>query len=176
MRSSTPEYHGGHTVIPPPPSKVFASRLAPDFASVRGALKSLSAWLDNNVCSADQSDRIELTVAEALNNVAEHGGVTSHQYITLFARQEPSAIRIVIRDQGKAYPGNALPKPKVQNALDLPEGGFGWMLIHTLADEVSYQRIEPGNVLTILFSVENTPDIRPIVPANCPKISTNRPQ
>ena len=158
------------------PQQVFPHRLSPNYLSVRSALSALADWASIHLADADLAERIELVLAEALNNVVEHGGLAPQQFIAVFAQTEASGLRVVIRDQGQKYPSSMPPWVTVQNVTDLPEGGFGWLLIHALSDEVVYERIGPGNILTILFSVANNPETHPIVPVNCLKNSMNRPQ
>ena len=35
-----------------------------------------------------------------------------------------------------------------EDIQDMPEGGFGWFMIHTLADSINYERIDDENRFT----------------------------
>ena len=67
--------------------------------------------------------------------------------------------RLLSQDNGAPMPDETLPAPKQVStdvALeDLPEGGFGWFLIHNVTKDLSYRREEGWNYLN--FSVPATP-------------------
>ena len=58
-------------------------------------------------------------------------------------------------DTGLPMPGGEAPAGKLGKLLeiqDLPEGGFGWFLIRSLTQELTYQR--EGNQNTLSFCVD----------------------
>lgn len=86
--------------------------------------------------------RIDLVLAELLNNVVEHGCAGGRCVIDLHLRATGTAAEIDMRDDGAPLPGQcllatALP---VAEAGDLPEGGFGWPLIHMLGEDLHHSR------------------------------------
>lgn len=101
---------------------------------------------------------IEIALSEAINNIVEHAymGQTDGQ-IELTCQIESARIDIFLRDFGKPMPNNAVPPakaPGVDVALcDLPEGGFGWFLIHQLATRLEYNRLEICNELYLGFDL-----------------------
>jgi len=122
---------------------------------VRAALDGLRAVLP---LEPDNADMVEIALAEALNNVVEHayGFETGHK-VELSAELAPPGLSIDIRDSGKPLEGLSLPVAEaamVDVPVDeLPEGGYGWYLIHTLTSGVKYQRIEGQNRLTLQFDL-----------------------
>jgi serine/threonine-protein kinase RsbW len=39
--------------------------------------------------------------------------------------------------------------------MDLPEGGFGWFMIHSLCKEISFEREHNRNCLTMTFGAKS---------------------
>lgn len=86
----------------------------------------------------------ELALAECLNNIAEHAYSDQAGNIDLWLLQSEKCLTVSIRDHGKAMPGGCLPDgdlPSLDKPLvDLPEGGFGWHLLHTTTENLRYHR------------------------------------
>lgn len=144
------------------------SRQGPDTAhtiqSTPEAVRGLLATLMRDLSTADVPDgacgMVELVLAEALNNVVEHayrgapGGV-----ITVHTALRGNVLSLRITDDGAPLPGGALPHPD-DPALpgpraDLPEGGFGWRLIHALTTRLDYTRTGGRNRLTLDFDLDH---------------------
>lgn len=103
----------------------------------------------------------EIVVTEVLNNIVEHAlPTTKSGWFSLKCWRCDRFLRFEIADNGTAMPQNRLPAglaPNVDTALeDLPEGGWGWSMVRSLTQELSYQRVEPVNTLT--FSIPDLPD------------------
>ena len=102
----------------------------------------------------DSVDMLRLCVAEALNNVVEHA-YSGENGKPIFAEVKVSDDRfeVLIIDEGKPMPKGGPPDAKLDFDLDdlenLPEGGFGWMLIRDQMDIVDYERREGHNVLRL---------------------------
>lgn len=99
-------------------------------------------------------ERVELVLAEALNNVVEHACAQCQGApVRVDIRHEGGHLDCLIRDSGAPMPGAEPPKghkadPSVARD-SLPEGGFGWMLIRSLTDEISYRRAGLCNHLSL---------------------------
>jgi len=124
---------------------------------VRAALRQVHRHLTTLPLPTDRQASIELVVAEALNNIAEHAYADAAPgAITLIARHDDDRLSIVLRDTGRPLPGLAPPAgapPDLDVATaDLPEGGYGWFLIRDLTDDVGYLRQGGENQLTLEFS------------------------
>lgn len=119
---------------------------------VRLGLQQVRAFLEASGLGEDACGTAEIVLAEALNNVAEHAyqmrGVGD---IDLTVGVDPDGIDFDIRDTGVAMPGLILPTgqlPAMDGPLDsMPEGGFGWFLIHSQTDILTYQREDGQNHL-----------------------------
>ncbi|MDF1717048.1 MAG: ATP-binding protein [Antarcticimicrobium sp.] len=105
---------------------------------------------------------VELALVEAVNNVIEHafGGKPGHR-IAIHARLSEAMLDLRIIDDGRPLPGGRVPQAKSLDPglprADLPEGGFGWTLIHQLTDQVDYQRRDACNMLSLRFRLTGTP-------------------
>ena len=104
---------------------------------------------------------IEIALAEAVNNVVEHAyaGRSAGQ-ITLRGRLRDRKVMLWVCDAGAPMPGGAVPTggPACVDVPleDLPEGGFGWFLIRTLASAVRYDRRSGMNSLALRFDLAGT--------------------
>jgi serine/threonine-protein kinase RsbW len=124
---------------------------------VRAALADLRSFLQGAGLSADACGTAEIVLAEALNNVAEHAyAMSGSGTIQLEVTLMPGALAANITDEGAPLPGLCLPharnptpgKPAKDGAgQDLPEGGFGWFLIHNLTSSLRYRRLDGRNHL-----------------------------
>jgi serine/threonine-protein kinase RsbW len=127
--------------------------------AVRAALAHILSELDPLRLGADNLGTVEIVLAEALNNIVEHAYPEGDPAgaIDISCRAGPDGLHVRIVDNGRAMPGGQLPYGRetdlTQDLLDLPEGGFGWMLILQLAKDVSYQRGENRNILDLRLPV-----------------------
>lgn len=132
-----------------------------DFAAspgdMRRALDRISLALVAAGLGAARLSRVELVLAEVLNNIAEHAyaGQPAGR-VRLRVAPDGDCLRTVIRDRGRPMPGGNPPKaalPDMDVPRDaLPEGGFGWYLIHTQADALEYRREGGENRLELRFA------------------------
>ena len=124
----------------------------PSFEGVTQALDKLR--LDLAGVAVDIGS-MELALAEALNNCVEHGAATVDVLeISLVCTIEDNQFCILIRENSARY---QLPTAFVSQANsdrsveETLEGGFGWHLIHSLADQVALRRVKGWNELTLHF-------------------------
>lgn len=127
--------------------------------AVRDMLAKLTQGLSSWGLDANTLHKVELVVAEALNNVYEHAcGYQDGIYFSTTARFVPPGLVIEVVDHGAAMPGFVLPKqalatarpPRVDVPVQaLPEGGWGWMLIRDLTEDTCYERKADGNHLRL---------------------------
>ena len=99
----------------------------------------------------------QVVLAEVINNIAEHGyrGETGGK-IQVNVDLTDQAILIETLDFGVPMPGFAVPPPTLPTTQvprsDLPEGGFGWYMIHALAPSPQYLRRGNTNILRLRIS------------------------
>ncbi len=137
----------------------FAVSLAGTEDAVREGLAQAMAHLAPLRLNPDDAGTVELVLAEALNNVVEHALATTFEQTTIEIRGRSGAagLHLTVIDRGAPMPDGAAPVAKTPNldveANDMPEGGFGWYLIHTLATDVRYVRIGTANHLSLQLPV-----------------------
>lgn len=132
-------------------------QVGPSFSDVRRGLASLRPWFAALELEEAEAMACEQVLAEALNNVVEHGGLSGSQKISLKLSMAGGRLMCRIGDPGRGYPDGILPEGKLPaipaQVADMPEGGFGWMLIRQFAEDVSYRRMAGGNLLLLSIPV-----------------------
>ncbi|MEM6972485.1 MAG: ATP-binding protein [Pseudomonadota bacterium] len=118
--------------------------------------------------AAPPHDELRLAVTEAINNVILHSGHPVTHPIHLTAGRDGLSAWVEIEDLGRPLPEALLSpdrfadrmtlgsedsaEPEDTDALSLdtlPEGGWGWMLIHASVDGVRYHRRRSYNLLRL---------------------------
>lgn len=149
----------------------FEHRLEGSFDGVRAALALIMDRLRMLDLSEDARGIVELVLAETLNNIAEHAFADLPQpgFISVLCADREAGLYLRITDFGTAMPDLALPvrtPPKTRDDLktaavnSLPEGSFGWALIHELTCDVAYQRCGPMNALSLIIPVRPPEHLR----------------
>ena len=95
-----------------------------------------------------------ILLGEVLNNVVEHASVgretTLIDVTLIFGTSE---IRVETVDDGHPLPSTCLSSPTLprhSGVIDgLPEGGFGWFIIHQIATDIDYERVDGQNRLAL---------------------------
>ncbi|MGJ8545736.1 MAG: ATP-binding protein [Sulfitobacter sp.] len=130
---------------------------------VRQALAELLGELAPLQLESEEAGTVELVMAEALNNIIEHAYAATKGSgpIAIHCAHHPNGLHLLIEDQGAPMPGDATPlglaQPLGTDIQDLPEGGFGWFLIHQLAKDVHYTRAPGGNQLRLRLAISIGP-------------------
>lgn len=137
------------------PAGLIDTVLASEGFAVRAGLRAMTEALAAAGVAGELRDRVEIAVAEALNNVAEHAYAGGEGPIGLQVGRCPRRgdILCTITDRGRPLPGKALPaglRPAIETAA-LPEGGFGWFLIRALGAGIRYRRV--GGVNRLRFRI-----------------------
>jgi serine/threonine-protein kinase RsbW len=131
-----------------------------DPLAVREALCALFDRLMVGTIEDDTRTTAQIVLAEALNNIVEHAYAQTPGDIEVTLEISARGLKCSIVDHGSPMPDGALPDGRVAVPLpgmtmdDLPEGGFGWNLIRTLSQDLSYSRVGGENLLT--FRIDAT--------------------
>ncbi|MFT6168847.1 MAG: serine/threonine-protein kinase RsbW [Celeribacter sp.] len=121
--------------------------------SVRRGLQTIKSGMSDLRLSQDDWSTIELVVAEVLNNIVEHA-YREHGdgLIETHLDYSKGALYCKVIDTGCQMPNGQLPDGAQKDLncqiADLPEGGFGWFLIHQLTQDLNYARQENRNTLS----------------------------
>jgi serine/threonine-protein kinase RsbW len=140
---------------PIPSCFTFGKSIATYLSLVSDLLNEVSDWLVRVGVTKEKITNIQIALAEALNNVVEHGFVkdgdgTVDIKITVFA--EKTVVQVI--DNGKEFSPPKIPEPPLldQNDFDnLPEGGFGWFLINETTSSFELYRASNKNHLVLNF-------------------------
>lgn len=137
----------------------FEVRLQSTELAVRDALANILHELAPLRLDAEVTGTVEIVLAEVLNNVVEHAYPSSAPdgEITVKCEHRDNSLFLEIVDQGRAMPDDKLPLGDLAS-LDveqdqLPEGGFGWFLIHHLTKDVAYTRVNGENRLSLRLPI-----------------------
>lgn len=127
--------------------------------AIREGIAQTFVWLAPLALGEDEAGTVQLVLAETLNNVVEHALAASNgkTLIEIRGSYGDHGLELVIIDEGVPMPDGKAPNPDAPDVdvamADLPEGGFGWFMINTLAQEVCYTREGRFNHLTLRLAV-----------------------
>ena len=132
-----------------------------DPKSVRIAINVVNKALSRVIASADELASIEIALTEVTNNIVEHAYLKMPgQPIDLRVRIHRNKVSFEFVDRGLAMPDGEIPADVPQDfdcpTADLPEGGFGWTLIHRLTSGLEYARVGAENHLQFCFFVRDS--------------------
>lgn len=124
-----------------------------DELAVRHALRNLKDRIAPYLDGAEETATTEIVLAEVLNNIVEHAYAGSGDgWIELRFGLVPDGINFDIFDSGVPMPDGKPPVPELSaldvDIEDLPEGGFGWFMIHDLTKGLRYERADGRNHLS----------------------------
>lgn len=99
---------------------------------------------------------VQLVTEEVVCNALEHGRVEGRGHeISVGIGIEGGLITLEFRDDCIAYNPLERPDPDLDaDIADRPIGGLGVHLVRELAEEVSYRREEPHNILRVVLRTE----------------------
>ena len=146
----------------------FLTSCSPQEVEVRYALGRFEDWLRARNVGTSVSENAKIALAEALNNVVEHSGADKETKVFVDASYLEETLEINVCDSGDPLPDwlvrlhcsdepmsvdgerNPMAEPGLSEG-ELPEGGFGWGLIHALTAFRTYKRNETENQLTLVI-------------------------
>jgi len=138
---------------------VFHRHFTSDPAVVAGVLASLGEAFQEFCLHEDVISSIEIVLSEVINNINEHayrGAVDGP--VELHAAIDGRDVLFRIVDSGIGMPGGKIPARMAADVTgplaQLPEGGFGWCLIHDLAHDLSYFREKGENRFSFRVTID----------------------
>jgi serine/threonine-protein kinase RsbW len=141
------------------PLPPFAVTVAGVETAVRDGISRAMTGLAPLHLGADEAGTVELVLAEALNNVVEHAlaGKCGATRIEIRFSHGAQGLEITLADEGAPMPSGKVPGARApvlgDDVAQIPEGGFGWFMIHTLAQDIKYMRVGHANHLTLRLAV-----------------------
>lgn len=125
---------------------------------VRKALADVAAKLACAPSRPAPGDMWEVAIAEVLNNIVEHAyQQRSDGVIEMQLEFGATHLSARFTDYGLPMPGGTPPSGTPADLdvplQDLPEGGFGWFLIRSLADRLEYSQEDGTNRLYLSLPI-----------------------
>jgi len=109
-----------------------------------------SACAEANI-HPDSCFDLALALEEAASNVIEHGYRGSGGLLAVRFIVTGRDVTIELRDQAKPFKPKKVSPPDTQISLeDQPLGGLGLHLMYQLMDEVRFETLADGNLLTMV--------------------------
>jgi len=124
-----------------------------DEQAVRAVHKECDTILREHDVADTVGDISQIVLAEVLNNIVEHAyAEDSDGEIDIQVRITEAHVEFRISDNGLPLPdgklpGHEFPDIDVETA-NLPEGGFGWPLIHSLVEGLRFDRMGDKNTVS----------------------------
>ncbi len=123
-----------------------------DAKNVSFVCHTVKGFLENLSIEKSIRDKVELCLAEALNNIIRHSYKNNPEnLVNIKVEKEGNEIKVILVDYGIPRPADI--KPSLcfdpEDIENLPEGGFGLFLIDSLMDENIYKTVDGKNVLLL---------------------------
>ena len=131
--------------------------LAGNPAAIRAGLQEMFSSELLMALSDGSRGNVEIVLAEALNNVVEHAYANYTDNIEIGITCGNGFLFVRIADAGIPMPGDDLPGGRLWKATDSQhpqEGGFGWYLIRSLSQDLTYARDGSLNILGFCIGVD----------------------
>lgn len=115
---------------------------------VRSALEEFAL-----TCGATKKNvfDLQLAVDEAFTNIIKHAySYDENQDVIILMRQEEHKLIVSLTDKGKSFNIDTYQKPNVKSRIKLKKrGGVGVFLMTQLMDEVTYDKQNGSNIITM---------------------------
>ena len=125
--------------------------------AVRAALDEVARWMEAYDLSPEMTANALIVLGEVLNNIVEHAlPEMSCASVRIDVSRTTAGLFVETADPGRPLPHTLLAQASLPDAAgpvaDLPEGGFGWFIIHSLARDMVYEREAGENRLSFSFA------------------------
>ncbi|MGR3289872.1 MAG: ATP-binding protein [Paracoccaceae bacterium] len=142
-------------------ANIFQAHFTSDPESVATVIQVLIDAIFDHCHQAETVSDIEIVVTEVINNIVEHAYANRPGMpADISAVAVGSCIEFTLTDRGVELPNHKLPtgnsNHSFSNISELPEGGFGWDLIYSLANNIRYVRKGGENCLTFSVTIDDS--------------------
>lgn len=122
---------------------------------IRKTLQDVNSFLSTCPIPQSRVRDLDLVLAEVMTNIARHGYPEKPGMISLRLDQTAHMLECRVADHGESFDhtllGSTPPDP-----CNLPEGGYGWYIIRSIARQIRYERMEGENILLFSVPVDNS--------------------
>ncbi|MCY4288918.1 MAG: ATP-binding protein [Aestuariivita sp.] len=123
-------------------------------------LEKIFDWIEASCAAYDPAKQfmfgMQLVVEELFLNVLNHSAETASAdgRVSLTFSPQPNGIMLVFSDDGSPFdPLSEAPEPDTDAAIeDRKIGGLGLKLVREIPSQLSYNRTDWGNQLTLIFN------------------------
>ena len=138
----------------------FELSLINDLQEIGAAAAKVDAFCEARGLSPQIAYAVNLSIDEILTNTISYGYDDDEQHrIDLTLRVDGETLVVMIVDDGRAFDSSLAQDPDVEAALEERAlGGLGLFLVQQMMDEVSYQRRDERNVITLMKSMAKERD------------------
>ena len=138
----------------------FELSLVNDLQEIGAAAVKIDEYCEARGLSPQIAYAVNLSIDEILTNTIGYGYDDDEQHrIDLTLRVDGETLVVVIVDDGRAFDSSLTQDPDVEAALEERAlGGLGLFLVQQMMDEVSYQRRDERNVITLMKSMAKKGD------------------
>lgn len=106
--------------------------------------------LENFDCPMKAMTQFSIAIDEVFSNIALYAYPSGTGPVTIIAEKEPSSISLCFVDEGTAYDPLKKEDPDISLSAEEREiGGLGIFMVKKIMDDVSYERKDGCNILTI---------------------------
>jgi anti-sigma regulatory factor (Ser/Thr protein kinase) len=122
-----------------------------DARAIPGVLRQVDMFFARHALAHDAVEGIEVALDEILSNVTGYAFRDGNAHeILVMLRVDVAELVIEIRDDGIPFDPLGIPHPDLSADLEARQvGGLGMHFVHTVLDEIGYQRKSGWNVLTL---------------------------
>lgn len=133
------------------PDKTATFVVLNDARAIPGVLRQVDMFFARHALTHDAVEGIEVALDEILSNVTGYAFRDGNAHeILVMLRVDVTELLIEIRDDGIPFDPLGIPRPDLSADIEARQvGGLGMHFVHTVLDEIGYQRKNGWNVLTL---------------------------
>ena len=125
--------------------------LVNDLREIAAAAAKIDAFCEEQGLAPQTAYALNLSIDEILTNTISYGYDDDEQHrIGLSLRKEGDVLVVEIVDDGRAFDSSLASDPDIDSSLEERAlGGLGLFLVQKMMDDVTYQRRDELNVITL---------------------------
>ena len=125
--------------------------LVNDLREIAAAAAKIDAFCEEQGLAPQTAYALNLSIDEILTNTISYGYDDDEQHrIGLSLRKEGDVLVVEIVDDGRAFDSSLASDPDIDSSLEERAlGGLGLFLVQKMMDDVTYQRRDEFNVITL---------------------------